>query len=95
MADGGVDNRRVRTQCFLDLLGTDPVPGRADDVVCSPNERDVAVLVDRHPVTPWARKTPKVTEVLPLLYLHGLSTGDFVPALGQFLGPGAGLSAGR
>ena len=24
---------------------------------------------------PWARKTPKVTEVLPLLYLHGLSTG--------------------
>jgi transposase-like protein len=42
---------------------------------------------------PWARKTPKVTEVLPLLYLHGLSTGDFVPALGQFLGSGAGLSA--
>jgi predicted amidohydrolase len=34
----------------------------------------------------WARKTPKVTEVLPLLYLHGLSSGDFVPALGQFLG---------
>jgi transposase-like protein len=42
---------------------------------------------------PWARKTPKVTEVLPLLYLHGLSTGDFVPALGQFLGSGAGLSS--
>jgi Transposase, Mutator family len=41
---------------------------------------------------PWARKTPKVTEVLPLLYLHGLSTGDFVPVLGQFLGSGAGLS---
>jgi transposase-like protein len=41
---------------------------------------------------PWARKTPKVTEVLPLLYLHGLSTGDFVPALGQFLGSTAGLS---
>jgi transposase-like protein len=42
---------------------------------------------------PWARKTPKVTEVLPLLYLHGLSSGDFVPALGQFLGSPAGLSA--
>ena len=41
---------------------------------------------------PWARKTPKVTEVLPLLYLHGLSSGDFVPALGQFLGSSAGLS---
>jgi transposase-like protein len=41
---------------------------------------------------PWARKTPRVTEVLPLLYLHGLSCGDFVPALGQFLGSAAGLS---
>src|ERR1700759_611340 len=44
-------------------------------------------------VPPWARKTLKVTEVLPLLYLHGLSSGDFVPALGQFLGSSAGLSA--
>jgi transposase-like protein len=42
---------------------------------------------------PWCRKTPKMTEVLPLLYLHGLSSGDFVPALGQFLGSSAGLSA--
>ena len=41
----------------------------------------------------WARKTPKVSEVLPLLYLHGLSTGDFVPALEQFLGSAAGLSS--
>jgi len=40
----------------------------------------------------WARKSPKVSEVLPLLYLHGLSTGDFAPALEQFLGSGAGLS---
>jgi hypothetical protein len=31
--------------------------------------------------------------VLPLLYLHGLSCGDFVPALEQFPGSGAGLSA--
>src|SRR5271166_3262345 len=42
---------------------------------------------------PWARKTPQVSEVLPLLYLHGLSSGDFVPALGQFLGTSKGLSA--
>lgn len=41
----------------------------------------------------WARKSPQVTEVLPLLYLHGLSSGDFGPALEQFLGSGAGLSA--
>ncbi len=41
----------------------------------------------------WARKSPQVAEVLPLLYLHGLSSGDFVPALEQFLGSSAGLSA--
>lgn len=41
----------------------------------------------------WARKTPKISEVLPLLYLHGLSTGDFIPALEQFLGSAAGLSS--
>ena len=40
----------------------------------------------------WCRKTPKITEVLPMLYLHGLSTGDFVPALGQFLDSTTGLS---
>ena len=41
----------------------------------------------------WARKSPEINEVLPLLYLHGLSTGDFGPALEQFLGSGAGFSA--
>lgn len=35
---------------------------------------------------PWHRKAPKVSEVLSLLYLHGLSSGDTVPALMQFLG---------
>ena len=41
----------------------------------------------------WARKSPQMTEVLPLPYLHGLSSGDFAPALEQFLGTAAGLSA--
>ena len=42
---------------------------------------------------PWCRKSPKITEVLALLYLHGLSSKDFVPALERFLGSSAGLSA--
>jgi putative transposase len=42
---------------------------------------------------PYMRKSPKVSEVLPLLYLHGLSSGDFVPALEEFFGSEAGLSA--
>lgn len=41
----------------------------------------------------WCRKSPRVAEVLPLLYLHSLSSGDFGPALEQFLGSSAGLSA--
>jgi transposase-like protein len=42
---------------------------------------------------PYVRRSPKVAEVLPLLYLHGLSTGDFREALGALLGDdAAGLS---
>ena len=41
---------------------------------------------------PYMRRSPKVSEVLPLLYLHGPSTGDFTPALEEFFGTGAGLS---
>lgn len=40
----------------------------------------------------YMRRSPKVTEVLPVLYLRGLSTGDFAPALAGFLGSDAGLS---
>ncbi len=28
----------------------------------------------------WARRSPQMNEVLPLLYLHGLSTGDWSPS---------------
>jgi transposase-like protein len=60
---------------------------RADPVTGERKRFSSAIL------PPWARKTAKIAEVLPLLYLHGLSSGDFVPALGQFLGSTAGLSA--
>src|ERR671933_2744674 len=42
---------------------------------------------------PWARRSPKVAEVLPVLYLRGISTKDFEPALAEFFGSEAGLSA--
>jgi Transposase, Mutator family len=53
----------------------------------------------------YARRSPKVTEVLPILYLHGLSTGGFGRALTDLLGeeaswdevegdPAAGMSFG-
>jgi putative transposase len=44
----------------------------------------------------YAPRSPKVTEVMPTLYLHGLSTGGFGPALLDLLGADAsGLSRAR
>jgi transposase-like protein len=60
---------------------------RIDEVTSERRRFSSAIL------PPWCRKSPAITEVLPLLYLHGLSSGDFVPALGQFLGSSNGLSA--
>jgi transposase-like protein len=60
--------------------GTDPVTGE--------RRRFSSAIVP-----PWCRKSPKITEMLPLLYLHGLSSKDFVPALEHYLGSAAGLSA--
>jgi putative transposase len=46
-----------------------------------------------HLLPPYMRRSPKVAEVLPILYLRGLSTGDFRPALEGLLGEdAAGLS---
>ena len=43
----------------------------------------------------WARTSPQMTEVLPLLNLRGLSLGYFRAALQQFLSTAAELSAAR
>jgi putative transposase len=43
---------------------------------------------------PYLRKTKSIEELIPWLYLKGVSTGDFSEALAALLGPGApGLSA--
>lgn len=60
---------------------------RVDEVTGERKQFSSAIL------PPWCRKSPKISEVLPLLYLHGLSSGDFAPALEQFLGSTAGLSS--
>lgn len=76
------------------LLGAGAVEVRAPRV----NDRRVDENGERRRfksvvVPPYMRRSPKVSEVLPLLYLHGLSSGDFVPALQEFFGTEAGLSA--
>ena len=42
---------------------------------------------------PWCRRSQRVADVLPLMYLRGVSSGDFAPALSEFFGSAAGLSA--
>jgi len=76
------------------LLGAGSVAMRAPRV----NDKRVDAEGERRRfksviLPPYMRKSPKVCEVLPLLYLHGLSSGDFIPALEGFFGSGAGLSA--
>jgi transposase-like protein len=48
-----------------------------------------------HILPPYMRKTPRLEEAVPVLYLRGLSTGDFREALGALLGEEAltGFSA--
>jgi putative transposase len=42
---------------------------------------------------PYLRRVPSLDALIPALYLHGVSTGDFTEALGAILGPSAaGLS---
>ena len=47
-----------------------------------------------HILPPYLRKTKSIEELIPWLYLRGISTGDFSQALSALLGPEApGLSA--
>jgi putative transposase len=76
------------------------VTGTGTLAVAAPrvNDRRRADDGTRHRFTseilpPYMRRAPKVTEVLPILYLRGLSTNDFQAALPVLLGKdAAGLS---
>jgi len=64
------------------------VDDRRADPVTGERMRFQSVILPR-----WCRRSPKVAAVLPLLYLHGLSSSDFVPALTELFGSPLGLSA--
>ena len=96
----GADGRRLvvrngRAQARRVTCGAGTMEVRAPRV----NDRRVDDEGERQRFTsrilpPYMRRSPKVAEALPLLYLHGLSTGDFREALPVLLGDeAAGLSA--
>jgi len=86
--NGHARQRQVTTVAGAVAVRAPRVDDRRADLVTGDRIRFRSVILP-----PWCRKSPKVAEVLPLLYLHGLSTGDFVPALEAFFGSAAGLSA--
>ena len=86
--NGHARQRAVTTAAGAVAVRAPRVDDRRTDPVTGERIRFRSVILP-----PWCRKSPKVAEVLPLLYLHGLSTGDFVPALEAFFGSAAGLSA--
>jgi putative transposase len=61
-----------------------PASGRAN--------RTAKEVPQHHPAALPASLAEGHGGVLPLLYLHGLSSGDFAPALEEFFGSSAGLS---
>src|SRR4029077_6668299 len=88
-----VRNGKGRTRKIT--LGAGTIPGSAPRV----NDGRPDQAGERRRFTsrippPYTRRSPKVAEVLPVLYLRGLSTGDFREPLAALLGDdAAGLSA--
>jgi len=74
--------------------GIGPVPVRQPRVRDRGAPGAVRIRFSSAILPPYARRTKSLEVVLPLLYLKGISTGDFEEALGSLLGPEAvGLSA--
>ena len=88
-----VRNGRARERRVT--VGSGTIPVRAPRV----NDKRVGEEGERQKFSSrilpaYARRSPKVGEVIPILYLRGLSTGDFRPALEGLLGEdAAGLSS--
>jgi transposase-like protein len=71
-------------------LGAGPIKVRSPRV----NDRRPAHRFTSRILPPYMRRCPRLEETLPILYLRGLSTGDFAEALEALLGPEAkGFSA--
>ena len=86
--NGHARPRTITTAAGALRVSTPRVRDRRVDPLSGERQRFRSALVP-----PWCRKSPRVVELLPLLYLHGLSSGDFIPALSEFLGSDQGLSA--
>jgi hypothetical protein len=85
--NGHANARVVKTAAGPIEVATPRVNDRRVDPVTGERVRFSSTILP-----PWTRTSPKVNEVLALMYLRGMSTGDFLPGLEQFCGTTAGLS---
>src|SRR3989475_859956 len=86
--NGHAEARRVTTAAGAIEIQAPRVNGKGVDEATGARRRFKSSIIP-----PWCRKSPKVAEVPPLMYLHGMSAGDFAPALKEFFSSAAGLSA--
>jgi len=86
-----VRNGTARPRAVTTGVGAIPVTApRVNDrrIVQGQRQRFTSAILP-----PYLRRSPRLAGVLPLLYLHGLSSGDFREALPALLGPeAAGLA---
>jgi putative transposase len=78
-----VRNGRARPRTVL--LGSGPIEVTAPRV----HDRREGEKFTSALLPPYRRKSARLEEALPILYLRGLSTGDFAPALQELLGEAA------
>ena len=86
--NGHKDARQIQTGIGLVTVRSPRVDDRRID------ENGKRIRFASKILPPYLRKTKSIEELIPWLYLKGISTGDFSEALGALLGPEArGLSA--
>jgi putative transposase len=73
--DGHHQAREVTTAAGAVLVRAPRINDKRTDEATGERRRFSSAILPA-----WSRKSPRVAEVLPLLYLHGLSTSDFAPA---------------
>ena len=78
--------RNGRAQERTLTLGVGAIPIQAPRV----DDRRPGEQFSSRILPPYMRRSPRLEEALPILYLRGLSTGDFSEALSVLLGPEAG-----
>jgi len=70
------------------LTGAGPIKVRQPRVRDNGQEEEQRVRFSSSILPPYLRRSKAIDELLPWLYLKGVSTGDFTEALQALLGPG-------